>query len=86
MTRTSDNVLMRYVNAPSRCPWTRITPWCSLKWPNIDGFHVPEQIKHDLKTRHIPVHIITGSAEDKKAMSLREGATAAGRTQSAAIA
>ena len=31
-----------------------------LRLPDIDGLCVLDQLKHDLKTRHIPVHIITG--------------------------
>lgn len=36
-----------------------------LQLPDIDGMQVLEQLKHDLGTRHIPVHIISGrEAED----------------------
>jgi len=34
-----------------------------LKLPDIDGIHVLDQLKHDLRTRHIPVHIISGREE-----------------------
>jgi CheY-like chemotaxis protein len=45
-----------------------------LRLPDIDGMCVLDQLKHDLGTRHIPVHIITG-VEAADAMSpLRKGA------------
>ena len=34
-----------------------------LKLPDIDGITVLDQLKHDLRTRHIPVHIISGREE-----------------------
>ncbi len=40
--------------------------------PDIDGLHVLEQLKSDLKTRHIPVHVLSGT--NKKAESLNLGA------------
>jgi CheY-like chemotaxis protein/signal transduction histidine kinase len=44
-----------------------------LKLPDIDGMHVLEQLKHDLRTRHIPVHIISGR-EEVNTVPLRKGA------------
>ncbi|UVT14474.1 MAG: response regulator [Nitrospira sp.] len=43
-----------------------------LKLPDIDGMRVLDQLKHDLRTRHIPVHIISGSEETL--VPLRKGA------------
>lgn len=40
--------------------------------PDIDGLVVLEQLKHNLKTRHIPVHVISGG--DQKQISLTQGA------------
>jgi CheY-like chemotaxis protein len=44
-----------------------------LKLPDIDGMDVLDQLKHDLRTRHIPVHIISGR-EDGVGVPLRKGA------------
>ena len=44
-----------------------------LKLPDIDGMHVLDQLKHDLRTRHIPVHIVSG-CEEGGAAPLRKGA------------
>jgi CheY-like chemotaxis protein len=44
-----------------------------LKLPDIDGIHVLEQLKHDLRTRHIPVHIISGR-EEGRSVPMRKGA------------
>ncbi len=44
-----------------------------LKLPDIDGINVLDQLKHDLRTRHIPVHIISGR-EDTGAAPLKKGA------------
>ncbi len=44
-----------------------------LKLPDIDGITVLDQLKHDLRTRHIPVHIISGR-EEGTSLSLRKGA------------
>ncbi|MEO8723005.1 MAG: response regulator [Sphingobium sp.] len=44
-----------------------------LKLPDIDGLNVLDQLKHDLRTRHIPVHIISGR-EDGNVIPLRKGA------------
>jgi CheY-like chemotaxis protein/signal transduction histidine kinase len=44
-----------------------------LKLPDIDGIHVLDQLKHDLRTRHIPVHIISGR-EEGITVPMRKGA------------
>jgi CheY-like chemotaxis protein/CHASE3 domain sensor protein len=44
-----------------------------LKLPDLDGMQVLDQLKHDLRTRHIPVHIISGRDESELA-PLRKGA------------
>jgi CheY-like chemotaxis protein len=44
-----------------------------LKLPDMDGMDVLDQLKHDLRTRHIPVHIISGR-EDGVGVPLRKGA------------
>jgi DNA-binding response OmpR family regulator len=44
-----------------------------LTLPDIDGVYVLDQLKHDLRTRHIPVHIISGR-EEGNAVPLRKGA------------
>ena len=43
-----------------------------LKLPDMDGMHVLDQLKHDLRTRHIPVHIVSGC--DRDDALLRKGA------------
>ncbi|MEX2490883.1 MAG: response regulator [Nitrospirales bacterium] len=45
-----------------------------LTLPDIDGITVLGQLKHDLRTRHIPVHIITGRDEEDPGAQLRNGA------------
>lgn len=45
-----------------------------LKLPDIDGLSVLDQLKHDLHTRHIPVHIITGRENPDALAPLRKGA------------
>ncbi|MCF8496549.1 MAG: response regulator [Alphaproteobacteria bacterium] len=45
-----------------------------LKLPDMDGLGVLDQLKSDLGTRHIPVHIITGRAPENNVVSLRKGA------------
>jgi CheY-like chemotaxis protein len=45
-----------------------------LKLPDIDGMQVLDQLKHDLLSRHIPVHIISGREEGSDVVSLRKGA------------
>jgi CheY-like chemotaxis protein len=44
-----------------------------LTLPDIDGMDVLDQLKHNLRTRHIPVHIISGR-EDGIGVPLRKGA------------
>jgi CheY-like chemotaxis protein/signal transduction histidine kinase len=44
-----------------------------LKLPDIDGIHVLDQLKHDLRTRHIPVHIISGR-EEGSTVPMKKGA------------
>jgi len=43
-----------------------------LGLPDIDGLNVLDQLKHNLQTRHVPVHVI--SARDESTPSLRKGA------------
>ena len=45
-----------------------------LTLPDIDGMNVLDQLKHNLKTRHIPVHIISGRDEGDTVVPLRKGA------------
>jgi len=45
-----------------------------LKLPDIDGITVLNQLKHDLRTRHIPVHIISGDDQARSGMPLHKGA------------
>ncbi len=45
-----------------------------LKLPDIDGLRVLDQLKHDLRTRHIPVHIISGREGTEMIVPLRKGA------------
>lgn len=45
-----------------------------LRLPDIDGLCVLDQLKHDLRTRHIPVHIVTGVSESDTAAPLKKGA------------
>jgi CheY-like chemotaxis protein/signal transduction histidine kinase len=44
-----------------------------LKLPDMDGMQVLDQLKHSLRTRHIPVHIISGR-EEGNVVPLRKGA------------
>ncbi|NQU21770.1 MAG: response regulator, partial [Candidatus Nealsonbacteria bacterium] len=43
-----------------------------LGLPDIDGLNVLDQLKHNLATRHIPVHVVSG--RDQSSASLRKGA------------
>ncbi len=45
-----------------------------LSLPDIDGVQVLDQLKHDLRTRHIPVHIISGRDQAENVVPLRKGA------------
>jgi CheY-like chemotaxis protein len=45
-----------------------------LKLPDIDGIQVLDHLKHDLRSRHIPVHIITGCEACDNVVPLRKGA------------
>src|SRR5205085_3824502 len=46
-----------------------------LRLPVVDGWTVLDRLKHDGRTRHIPVHLISGS-EEAKGRALRQGAKA----------
>ncbi len=45
-----------------------------LKLPDIDGMNVLDHLKSDLRTRHMPVHIISANDETESATPLRKGA------------
>ena len=45
-----------------------------LNLPDIGGLNVLEQLKHDLRTRHVPIHIITGMEDTDSIAPLRKGA------------
>jgi CheY-like chemotaxis protein/signal transduction histidine kinase len=45
-----------------------------LRLPDIDGMRVLDQLKDNLKTRHIPVHIISGMADLGTLGPLKKGA------------
>jgi CheY-like chemotaxis protein/signal transduction histidine kinase/CHASE3 domain sensor protein len=45
-----------------------------LTLPDMDGLQVLDQLKHDLRSRPIPVHVISGREEGSDAASLRKGA------------
>jgi HAMP domain-containing protein/CheY-like chemotaxis protein/signal transduction histidine kinase len=45
-----------------------------LRLPDMDGWVVLDQLKHDPQTRHIPVHVISASDEERR--SLDSGAIA----------
>jgi CheY-like chemotaxis protein/CHASE3 domain sensor protein len=45
-----------------------------LRLPDLDGLAVLDQLKHDLRTRHIPVHIMTGFSNVDAQQPLRKGA------------
>ena len=45
-----------------------------LRLPDVDGMYVLDQLKHDLRTRHIPVHIISGREDMETSIPLRKGA------------
>ena len=45
-----------------------------LGLPDIDGIRVLDQLKDNLRTRHIPVHIISGFVNQETLVPLRKGA------------
>lgn len=45
-----------------------------LTLPDIDGINVLDQLKSNLRTRHIPVHIITGRDVESNVVPMRKGA------------
>lgn len=45
-----------------------------LRLPDIDGISILEQLKSDTRMRHIPVHVITGHADNDNKEILRKGA------------
>jgi CheY-like chemotaxis protein/signal transduction histidine kinase len=45
-----------------------------LGLPDIDGMRVLDQLKDNLKTRHIPVHIITATTDLARLVPLKKGA------------
>src|SRR5262249_60728564 len=45
-----------------------------IKLPDIDGWTVLDRLKHDSETRHIPLHIISGTEERQR--GLKQGALA----------
>ena len=45
-----------------------------LKLPDMDGTQVLDHLKHDLRTRHIPVHIVTGHMEKRNTLIRKKGA------------
>jgi CheY-like chemotaxis protein len=47
-----------------------------LRLPAIDGWSVLERLKHDPRTRHIPVHLISGADDDARPRALKQGALA----------
>jgi HAMP domain-containing protein/CheY-like chemotaxis protein len=47
-----------------------------LRLPAIDGWSVLERLKHDPRTRHIPVHLISAAEDDARPRALKQGALA----------
>ncbi|HEX6836397.1 MAG TPA: HAMP domain-containing protein, partial [Polyangia bacterium] len=47
-----------------------------IRLPVVDGWTVLDRLKHDSRTRHIPVHLISSVDEDQKQRALRQGALA----------
>ena len=45
-----------------------------LRLPDIDGLVVLDQLKRDLRTRHVPVHVISGREDADALMPMRKGA------------
>ena len=46
-----------------------------LRLPDIDGWVLLDQLKHDSRTRHIPVHLIS-AVDDAELRALEHGALA----------
>ncbi|MDC0670703.1 response regulator [Nannocystis radixulma] len=47
-----------------------------LNLPGLDGWTVLDRLKHDPRTRHIPVHLISGTEVDARPRALKQGALA----------
>ncbi|HEX8953740.1 MAG TPA: response regulator, partial [Polyangia bacterium] len=47
-----------------------------IRLPVVDGWTVLDRLKHDSRTRHIPVHLISSVDEDQRQRALRQGALA----------
>jgi CheY-like chemotaxis protein len=47
-----------------------------IRLPVIDGWTVLDRLKHDSRTRHIPVHLISSVDDDQRQRALRQGALA----------
>jgi CheY-like chemotaxis protein len=47
-----------------------------IRLPVLDGWTVLDRLKHDSRTRHIPVHLISSVDDDQKNRALRQGALA----------
>ncbi|WP_434422962.1 response regulator [Nannocystis pusilla] len=47
-----------------------------LNLPGLDGWTVLDRLKHDPRTRHIPVHLISGAEVDARPRALKQGALA----------
>jgi CheY-like chemotaxis protein/HAMP domain-containing protein len=47
-----------------------------IRLPVLDGWTVLDRLKHDSRTRHIPVHLISSVDDDQRSRALRQGALA----------
>jgi CheY-like chemotaxis protein len=47
-----------------------------IRLPVVDGWTVLDRLKHDSRTRHIPVHLISSVDDDQRSRALRQGALA----------
>ncbi|HWE26993.1 MAG TPA: response regulator, partial [Polyangia bacterium] len=47
-----------------------------IRLPVVDGWTVLDRLKHDSRTRHIPVHLISSADDDQRQRALRQGALA----------